>query len=340
HEAVDEESKATTIKTTASSLTLASSSTATPSPPPTSKPSLPEQLSRRHLVDALARHAEDFDPATSPWSYRAIDAGNAGGVKCVGVAVLAAREVDALPVDAMDLYAVEDDGGHDVPAGVIQCVVEGKQGRCVGGGGVPGFEKHMRARMPVRKCWWECWSGELEGAGRVRRRWASSSTLSREQQELKRQLEGLLKTLTPFTFPKTDVTIQYSRSSGPGGQNVNKVNSKVDLRYNLSSTTLLPPPIVNRLRQAHANTHRMDRRDNLVVMSDRHRTQAKNERDCFEKLHAMVVEAVEEVMPRETPPETVERIEMLAEVEKERKMRSKMKRSGVKEERRRGRFDD
>lgn len=56
------------------------------------------------------------------------------------------------------------------------------------------------------------------------------------------------KQLKRFVF-SDDVAISFARSSGPGGQNVNKLNTKVDMRLNLKNSTWIPQPVVEALHQ-------------------------------------------------------------------------------------------
>lgn len=85
---------------------------------------------------------------------------------------------------------------------------------------------------------------------------------------------------------KTEVEIKYVRSSGPGGQNVNKVNTKAVLRFN---------PGLSNAYSAHTKSlileklqSRLTGEGELVIMSDRFRDQAKNREDCFEKLEQIL----------------------------------------------------
>lgn len=82
----------------------------------------------------------------------------------------------------------------------------------------------------------------------------------------------------------------YSRSPGPGGQNVNKVNSKAQLKWDVSQTNSLPPEVLLRFKTKFAN--RINREGALVLASHRFRDQARNVDDCLEKLQEMILQAV------------------------------------------------
>jgi ribosome-associated protein len=88
----------------------------------------------------------------------------------------------------------------------------------------------------------------------------------------------------------------YARSGGPGGQNVNKVNSKAILRWHLGATSCLPDEVKVRLQGQQRR--RITAEGDLVLSSQRYRDQERNRADCLEKLRAMVLQACEAPRPR------------------------------------------
>ncbi len=80
----------------------------------------------------------------------------------------------------------------------------------------------------------------------------------------------------------------YARSSGPGGQNVNKVNSKVTLHWPIATSASLPEDVRARAMKRYAK--RINQQGDLVIHSQRYRDQAKNVSDCLEKLSQMLSE--------------------------------------------------
>ena len=103
--------------------------------------------------------------------------------------------------------------------------------------------------------------------------------------------------ITPYlTIPGTELQVAFARSSGPGGQNVNKVNSKVSLSWNLEATSVLYPTTLARLRALAA--HRITDDGILRITCQTHREQSRNMAACRERLRQIVLEALEPVVPR------------------------------------------
>lgn len=93
-----------------------------------------------------------------------------------------------------------------------------------------------------------------------------------------------------FTLPYAELDFSFVRSSGPGGQNVNKVNSKAVLRWNVARTYCFSPEDLHRILGKLAA--RLTVEGDLLVTSDRFRDQKQNKDDCVEKLLAILDQAL------------------------------------------------
>jgi ribosome-associated protein len=99
-----------------------------------------------------------------------------------------------------------------------------------------------------------------------------------------------------LSIPLAEFDLHYARSSGPGGQNVNKVNSKVVLYWSIAESPSVPEPVRQRFLARFA--HRLTTAGILVLGSDKFRDQKRNVDDCLEKLAAMLAEALTPPKPR------------------------------------------
>ena len=103
--------------------------------------------------------------------------------------------------------------------------------------------------------------------------------------------------VTPnLCIPLREFEFTYSRSGGPGGQNVNKLNTKALLRWRVTTSPSLPEPVLRRLAAKHPR--RITSGGDLLIVSQRFRDAGRNTADCLEKLRRMLVEAAKPVRPR------------------------------------------
>ncbi|KAH8551841.1 hypothetical protein BGW37DRAFT_513135 [Umbelopsis sp. PMI_123] len=115
------------------------------------------------------------------------------------------------------------------------------------------------------------------------------------------------KSFSKEQIPKNDLKITVSRSSGPGGQNVNKVNTKVDIRLGIKDAMWIPE--YARIKILQEMNVRKTKGGQVIIVSDRTRSQAKNIEDCMEKLIDVIRSAVQ--VPKDPDVETIQKVKQL-----------------------------
>ncbi|MEO0530636.1 MAG: alternative ribosome rescue aminoacyl-tRNA hydrolase ArfB [Planctomycetota bacterium] len=133
-----------------------------------------------------------------------------------------------------------------------------------------------------------------------------------------------------LTIPRNELQFSFARSAGPGGQNVNKLNTKAVLRWRPSESAVISPAVLSRLRARNAN--RLTNEGDLVIASDTHREQGRNVGECLSRLRAIVTAAL-------TPPKR-RRPTRPTRASNERRLKQKRQAAAKKANRRRRPEDD
>ena len=130
----------------------------------------------------------------------------------------------------------------------------------------------------------------------------------------------MIRVTDTINIDESELSESFVRSSGPGGQNVNKLSTAVQLRFDVRRSPSLPNDVAIRLYRIAGQ--RVTKDGVLVITAQRHRTQERNRADARERLIAMIHEAATPPAPRRpTKPTRASRRERLE---------SKKRRSGIK----------
>src|SRR5579862_143093 len=134
----------------------------------------------------------------------------------------------------------------------------------------------------------------------------------------------MIRVTAYISIGEREIEESFGRSSGPGGQNVNKLWSAVRLRFDVRHSPALPNDVRARLERLSGS--RLTREGVLVIIAQRHRTQARNRRDALDRLVELIRQAaVAPIKRRPTRPTKASR---------ERQIEGKKRRAGVKHLRR------
>ena len=137
--------------------------------------------------------------------------------------------------------------------------------------------------------------------------------------------------ITPnLAIPDTDLSFAFVRASGPGGQNVNKVSSAVQLRFDMAGTAVLSDAVKNRLRALAGR--RLNDDGAIVIIARNQRSQDHNRREALERLADMIRAALVAPKTRKATKPT--------RASRERRLDTKSRQRQTKQTRRKVRWDD
>jgi ribosome-associated protein len=130
----------------------------------------------------------------------------------------------------------------------------------------------------------------------------------------------MLRVTDEISIDESELSETFVRASGPGGQNVNKVSSAVQLRFDVRRSPSLPNEVAVRLMRLAGK--RLTKDGVIVIIAQRHRTQERNRADARERLFELIRQAaVRPLLRRATKP---------TRASKQRRIEGKKRRSQLK----------
>jgi ribosome-associated protein len=130
----------------------------------------------------------------------------------------------------------------------------------------------------------------------------------------------MIRITDEIAIDEGEISEAFVRASGPGGQNVNKLATAVQLRFDVRHSPSLPPDV--RARLVRLAGSRLTQDGVLVIMAQRHRTQERNREDARERLFELIRQAAVRPKPRRPTRPTA--------ASRERRIEGKKRRAGVK----------
>jgi ribosome-associated protein len=130
----------------------------------------------------------------------------------------------------------------------------------------------------------------------------------------------MIRVTDDISIDESEIDESFVRSSGPGGQNVNKLSTAVQLRFDVRRSPSLPNDVAVRLMRLAGK--RLTKDGVLVMVAQNHRTQERNRAEALDRLIALIQEAAVRPLPRRPTKPT--------KASREKRLEGKKLRSGIK----------
>jgi ribosome-associated protein len=127
-----------------------------------------------------------------------------------------------------------------------------------------------------------------------------------------------------ISIAESELRFDFIRASGPGGQNVNKVSSAVQLRFDVANSPSLPEEVRQRL--AHIAANRITKDGVLILEASQFRTQEQNRQEAIDRLVELLRRAAHKPKPRKRSHPTAASIERRLERKRRRSLQKRLRR--------------
>jgi ribosome-associated protein len=140
----------------------------------------------------------------------------------------------------------------------------------------------------------------------------------------------MLEITDQISIAESELQFDFIRASGPGGQNVNKVSSAVQLRFDVANSPSLPEEVRQRLTLIAAN--RINKDGVLILEASQFRTQEQNRQEAINRLVELVRRAAHKARPRKKTRPNAASIERRLEQKRQRSEKKKLRRRAPDDE--------